>query len=172
MPALRTDRSAGRPRVARAPWAKALLLGVAIGLPVAPGDGVAQEPDAPTTAEAPGDKSPLVAALLQAALPPLPLGYVYAENVVRGLIPTGMMVAGASLFIVQTVDLIDWTGEGGSEELMWVGLAVLVGGYAFGIVDAAAQTRVRNARVSGREVGFQILPAPSGAGVAVGVVLR
>jgi hypothetical protein len=131
----------------------------------------AQQPGAPSdsvsTQGAPSERSPLVAGLLQAALPPLPIGYLYAGSFARGLIPTGLMLVGTSVFLIETVELIDWTDEDGSGSLMWLGLGMTLGGYVFGIVDAANVTRNRNARVRAVATAFRVLPAPSGVGIAV-----
>jgi len=91
---------------------------------------------------------------------------------VRGLLPSAVMVGGATLFMVQAIEIIDWTDEGGSDELMYVGLAALFGGYVYGIVDAAAATRDRNARVRAREVRLMFLPAPGGIGIGVSLAAR
>ena len=61
------------------------------------------------------ERSPLVAGLLQAALPPLPVGYLYACSFARGLIPMGVMVVGTSIFMVESVQIFDWTDGGGTK---------------------------------------------------------
>jgi len=115
----------------------------------------------------PSERSPLLAGLLQVALPPLPVGYLYAGSLARGLIPTGVMLVGTSLFLIETVEIIDWTDEGGSESLMWLGLGMTLGGYVFGIVDAANVARNRNARTRAGGAALRFVPAPSGVGLVV-----
>jgi len=132
----------------------------------------AQQPGPPPAAttgpqSARSERSPLAAALLQAALPPLPLGYAYAGNVVRGLVPTGVMVAGATLLLVETVEIIDWTKEGERGELMWLGLGLTFGGYVFGIVDAASVAKNRNTRIRAGGAALRVVPSPTGVGVAL-----
>jgi hypothetical protein len=118
------------------------------------------------------ERSPVLAGLLQAALPPLPLGYLYAGSFARGLIPMGVMVVGTSVFLSEGVQVFDWTGEGASETLLWVGFAMTLGGYVFGIVDAANVARNRNARVRAGGAALRLVPAPSGVGLAVTIPTR
>lgn len=128
---------------------------------------------ASTPAQAEGQvdqRSPLVAAILQAALPPVPLGYLYAGDLGRSLLPTGLMVGGATLLLFESVKLIDWTDEGGSPALLYVGLGALIGGYVYGILDAADAARDRNARFVPR--GASLLIVPSQSGTRIGVSLR
>jgi hypothetical protein len=147
-----------------------MVLFAAAVLLLLPGDSAAQSPAVPQGV--PGERSPVVASLLQAAFPPLPIGYLYAGDPVRGLLPSAVMVGGATLFMVQVIEIIDWTDEGGSDELMYVGLAALFGGYVYGIVDAAAATRDRNARLRAREARLMFLPAPGGIGIGVSLAAR
>jgi hypothetical protein len=113
------------------------------------------------------ERSPLVAGLLQAALPPLPIGYVYAGNAARGLIPTGVMIGGATLLLYETVEIIDWTTNDESGALLYLGLAAVAGGYVFGIVDAAHVARNRNARLRAGGVALRVVPRERGVGLAV-----
>jgi len=117
----------------------------------------------------PDERSPLAAALLQAALPPLPLGYLYAGNPARGLIPTGVMVVGSTLFLIEVVEVVDWTTNDESEALLYLGLAATVGGYVFGIVDAANVARQRNARLRAGGVVFGLVPREAGVVVALSI---
>ena len=68
------------------------------------------------------ERSPMVAALVQAALPPLPLGYIYAEDLGRAVLPTSLMVGGGVAFILGAVELVDWTDEDRSPALFYGGL--------------------------------------------------
>jgi hypothetical protein len=115
------------------------------------------------------ERSPLLAGVLQAAFPPLPLGYLYAGSFARGLVPTAVMVVGSSIFLVEVVQVIDWTDVDGSEPLIWVGLGMTFGGYVFGIVDAANVARNRNARLRAGDAAFRVLAAPSGVGLALSI---
>jgi hypothetical protein len=111
----------------------------------------------------------LLAATLQAVLPPLPVGYLYAGNGTRGLIPMGVMVVGSTLLLVETVEILDWTQSGEKGELMWLGLGLTLGGYVFGIVDAASVARDTNARLRAGRAAFRVVPAPSGFAVTATV---
>ena len=115
----------------------------------------------------PGERSPLLAGLLQAVFSPLPVGYLYAGSPARGLSPMGARVVGSTLFLVETVEIIDWTSDDESETLLYLGLGMTLGGYVFGIVDAANVTRRRNARLRAGGAAFRIGPTPSGVGITV-----
>lgn len=143
-----------------------LLASLLVSVPTAaqlPGSAA----DSVSAQTAPSERSPLVAGLLQAALPPLPVGYLYAGSFARGLIPTGLTIGGTTLFLIETIELIDWTDEAGSGSLLWLGLGMTLGGYVFGIVDAANVARNRNARVRAGGAAFRVVPSPSGVGFAV-----
>ena len=140
-------------------WSRRLLV-AGIGLvpiplqaQVVPVEPASPERTAASTGPA-SHRSPLVAALLQAALPPLPVGYVYAGAPLRGLVPTGIMVGGALLFLSEGVEVFDWTGEGASESLLRIGFAAIIAGYVYGIWDAADAARDHNARSGGAAVAF------------------
>jgi hypothetical protein len=117
------------------------------------------------------ERSPLVAGVLQAVLPPLPVGYLYAGNVARGLIPMGVMVVGTSIFLVETVEVLDWTDGEGSGALMKLGFGMTLGAYAFGIFDAANVARNRNARLRSG-AALRLTPTPHGMGVGVSIPMR
>jgi hypothetical protein len=114
----------------------------------------------------------LIAGVLQAVLPPLPLGYAYAGDLRRSLLPTGLMVAGATLFVFETIQLVDWTKESKSPALLYVGLGSMMVGYVYGIVDAADAARDRNAGSGGARAALGIAPSPLGRGVQVSVKLH
>jgi len=114
----------------------------------------------------------LLAAALQAVLPPLPLGYAYAGDLKRSLLPTGLMVGGATLFIFETVELIDWTDESKSPALLYVGLASMMVGYVYGIVDAADAARDRNAALRGGRAALSVIPSPFGRGIRFSMSVR
>ena len=155
----------------RCPASVALMVAVAFAGPA--GTMSAQQPGPPPAAagsqSAPDERSPLAAAFLQAVLPPLPIGYIYAGNVVRGLIPTGLMIGGATLLLVETVEIIDWTSNDESEGLIYLGLAATAGGYVFGIIDAANVAKKRNARIRAAGAALRIVPAPAGVGLALSI---
>jgi hypothetical protein len=141
-------------------------------LAAAPVSGQTTSPTAtPQPQQTESERSPLGAALLQAAFPPLPIGYLYAGNVWRGLIPTAVMVGGATLFFVEAVEIFDWNDPEASDELILLGLAATVGGYVFGIVDAANVAKNRNARIRAGGAALRVVPAPSGVGVALAIPL-
>lgn len=151
---------------------RAWLLAVAVILAVAaPVRAQQAAPSAGAPQAQPDERSPLAAAFLQAILPPLPIGYLYAGNVVRGLIPTGLMVGGSMLLLVETVEIIDWTSNDESEALLYLGLAATAGGYVFGIIDAANVARHRNARVRAGGAALRIVPAPEGVEVGVSILI-
>jgi hypothetical protein len=117
------------------------------------------------------EKSALLAAALQAAFPPLPLGYVYAGDLGRCLLSTGLMVGGSTLFLINALDWVDWDVSEGSTAWATVGLAALVGGYVWGIWDAADAARDANAEARAR-VGLSLGVEPGGrvsAGLRVGL---
>ena len=116
-------------------------------------------------------RSPLVAALLQGALPPLPLGYIYADDLRRAIIPTSLMVGGSVAFILGTVELVDWTDEERSPALFYGGLGAILVGYVYGIVDAADAVRDRNARLRG-VTSVQLGPSHGGIGIRVSLKPR
>ncbi len=145
----------------------ALVLVGALLTTAAAAQQTAPPPAAPQAQAALDERSPLVAGLLQAVLPPLPVGYLYAGSVARGLIPMGVMVVGTSIFLVESVEIFDWTDGGVSETLLWVGFGMTLGGYVFGIVDAANVARNRNARARAARAVLRFVPAPSGVGLAV-----
>jgi hypothetical protein len=147
-----------------------VLILVVVALSLLPTASAARQPaPAPQSQAAPSERSPFAAALLQAAFPPLPLGYLYAGNVWRGLIPTGVMVAGATLFFVEAVEIFDWTDPDASDELILLGLAATAGGYVFGIIDAANVAKNRNAQI--RAQGAALFLAPAAQGVRIGVTI-
>lgn len=148
------------------PWVLGAALALAAPQPGRAQAGPAQAAEAQPTGT---ERSPLVAGLLQAALPPLPLGYLYAGSLARGLIPTGLMVGGATLFLFETAELLDWTDEDKSEGLFYLGLGMVVGGYVFGIVDAAQVARRHNAALSAAASALRISPMPSGVRIAIAV---
>lgn len=77
------------------------------------------------------------------------------------------MVVGTSIFLVESVEIFDWTSEGDRGELLWLGFGLTVGGYVFGIVDAANVARNRNRRLRAGGTAFRVVPAPSGVGIAM-----
>ncbi|MBM4183204.1 MAG: hypothetical protein FJ207_03150 [Gemmatimonadetes bacterium] len=121
------------------------------------------------TRPAHSERSPLLAGLLQAAFPLLPLGYLYAGNVPRGLIPMGVMAVGSTLFLIETVEIIDWTTNDESEGLLYLGLALTAGGYVFGVVDAANVARNRNARLRAAGAALRVVPTPNGVALALSI---
>jgi len=108
-----------------------------------------------------GYRSPLIGAVLQAMLPPLPLGYVYAGDISRGLVPTGIMVGGATLLVIESVELVDWTDDRGSETLLYVGLGALMAGYVYGVWDVVHLIGDRNARTAAGAVSIRLIPTSS-----------
>lgn len=119
---------------------------------------------------APDERSPLVAGLLQAVFPPVPIGFAYAGDFKRGLLPTGLMYAGATVVLLEGVDTIDWTDEeAGSGTLMAVGLAAVVVGYGWGIWGAVDAANDHNARA--RPAAPALVVAPFSGGMRVGVTV-
>ena len=166
MPTCPTSRP--RPGVGPVVGSLAFVLFGSLGLAAST---TAQQPapaaDSASAQGTPSERSPLVAGLLQAALPPLPIGYLYAGSFARGLIPTGIMLVGTSILLVEAVEIFDWTEEGERGELLWLGFGLSVGGYVFGIVDAANVARGRNARLRVAGAALRLVPASSGVGIAV-----
>ena len=148
-------------RGGRASHALVAMTLVAIAVAAIPERSLAQE------SPQDGQRSPVVAALLQAALPPLPLGYVYVGELRRAILPTALMVGGSMVFIVGTVELIDWTDEDRSPALFYGGLAAMLVGYAYGILDAADAARDRNARLRGITPSVSVGPVGAGFGLRV-----
>jgi hypothetical protein len=68
--------------------------------------------------------------------------------------------------------IIDWTDESGSDTVLYLGFGGLLGGYIYGIMDAADAARDHNARVRATGASFRVVPAPSGVGAAVVLAVR
>lgn len=144
-----------------------------LGAPVVAQSPLSAAPlDAAAAQEAAGERSPVVAGLLQAALPPLPLGYAYVGDLGRGLLPTGLMVGGATLLLVGVVDIVDWTEEDKSAVPIYLGLGALIGGYVFGIVDVIGAAKDRNARARAAPGPVWLLPTARGLEVVARVSTR
>lgn len=108
------------------------------------------------------ERSPLAAAMLQAVLPPLPLGYLYAGELRRSLLPTGLMVGGSVVFVLEVTELVDWTDEDKSSALLYVGLGAMMAGYVYGIIDAADAARDHNDRLKRGAPSVALMPTPHG----------
>jgi len=145
--------------------------GLAAGADVLAAQGGAAGADRVAPRAQPGERSPLVAAALQAVLPPLPLGYVYVGDLRRAVLPTGLMVGGSTVLVLEIVDLVDWTDDRGSETLLYVALVSVAVGYVYGIVDAADAARDHNARLRTSAVGLRVGPSPGRAGIELWVRL-
>lgn len=162
----------------RAFWVGALVAGAGTLASLAGSPDVLAAQEVPTRLESPtpmpdpGERSPLVAALLQAALPPLPLGYIYVGDLGRALLPTGLMVAGSTLFVLEVAELVDWTDEDKSPGLLYLGLGSLVVGYVYGIIDAADAAKDHNAAERASRSALGIAPSPQGTGLQVSLSLR
>lgn len=151
----------GRRRVASVAIAAALVSAAAAGSP----RSLAGQRASPA-----GERSPLVGAALQAVLPPLPLGYIYAGDLERAILPTTLMVGGGAAFVLGVVELIDWTDEPRSPTLFYAGLGAMMVGYVYGVVDAADAVRDRNDRIRRGAAAVDIRPA-RGGGLSIRVSL-
>lgn len=166
--------------------ASALILAMGVGVFVAPGLGTGQTamaqsparlapsfgPDRHPTSEellaAPGEKSLLLAGLLQAAVPPLPLGYAHAGDIRRGVWPSVLMIAGTTLGFVETIEVLDWTNDdGGSESLMRIGFVTAGVGYVWGIVGAVRTASDHNERIGAFGPSVAVVPRESGASLLI-----
>lgn len=149
-------------------------LALCLALPLGAQGPMPQPPSSDPLAlpQASPELSPLLAGVLQALLPPLPLGYVYVSDLRRSLLPTGLMIGGATLFVLETVELVDWTREHKSPALLYVGMGSMMVGYLYGIIDAADAARDRNAGSRGARVALGVGPSPAGRGVQVSISLH
>lgn len=82
----------------------------------------------------------------------------------------GVMI-GATPFMFEVLEVIDWTDNDASEPLLRVGLTALIGGYGYGIWDAAPAAKEHNARAA-PTVPVSIAYGPSGGSFAFAVRLH
>lgn len=132
----------------------------------------AQEPQDQEVPERPnveGTRSPLAAGLLEWAVPTV--GYAYAGNWRRGIVPNLVVVGGLVLtlnaFVEESMDV--WTAdEPECDTGCWIGLALLVGGKIWAIAGAVDEASDFNRRLRGA-VSAMTLETTAGGGLSVGL---
>lgn len=132
--------------------------------------GRVQAQDAPpapdgedTTAVAVSDKSPVTAGVLEWFVPTL--GYAYAGNWSRGIPPALVRVTGVILIFSQQFVLFDEPPPCRGECL--AGVALLLGGTVWAIVDAGNTATRQNARRRASLLGGTVVPTFGPAGPVI-----
>jgi hypothetical protein len=117
----------------------------------------------------PDTRSPVLAGALELLMPVPTLGYAYAGNWRRGLLPGGVQVLG--LFLVSAgVGGVIFDGLFGGDDdascgaLCPVGATMIVGGRVWATVGAARTARTRNLERGGA-LSLQWVPTSGGIGI-------
>lgn len=121
-------------------------------------------------ARSPGSRSPGLAAGLEFLFPVPTLGYAYAGDWRRGLLPGGVQVVGASLIVAgiteTVIDGLSGDTDADCGSLCAVGITMLIGGRIWSTVGAARAAGRWNLDRGG-SLAVQWVPGPSGGGVWV-----
>ena len=115
-------------------------------------------------------RAPVMAGALDFFLPTL--GYAYAGDWRRGLLPGGVRIVGVGLIVhglsKATVDGL-FGGDADCGSQCSLGLGMVVVGTVWGTVGAARTAHLHNRNVAGASVSLQPAWVGEGPGVAVGV---
>jgi hypothetical protein len=119
----------------------------------------------------PDTRSPLLAGALELLMPVPTLGYAYAGNWRRGLLPGGIQVLG--LFLVSAGvggvifdGLFDADDDASCGALCPIGATMIVGGRVWATVGAARTARTRSLERGGA-LSLQWVPTSGGTGILV-----
>lgn len=165
--------SFARARALVAPWAVVLAMAALAGSPgPARGQDVDLSPVDSSLAADPPRKHPFVAAALQAAFPPLPLGYLYAGDLQRGLLPTGLMIGGSTVFLFVVIDWVTWNDPPSSPAFAYAAMGAILTGYVWGILGAADAARDANAEAEASRVTLQVTSERGGVFFAIQIPFR
>lgn len=117
-------------------------------------------------------RSPFVAGAFQWVSGPLLLGYLYAGDIERGLLPGAVMVGGLALVFLNA-DVVDTdpAAAEGDESLFVLGLIAMIAGSAFSVFDAADAARDHNTRLATAAAALKLVPTRSGFELAVALPL-
>lgn len=139
------------------------------------------QPAAPATSEAllryeSEKRNEAVSLLLEWFIPVV--GHAYAGDAKAGLIPAGVTLGGAALFIGGAANCVSFDCEGGAAAAVLGGFVTVVGGRIWGIVSAY-QTAGRKNRELRQRLGLEdvvgsliLMPDPAQGRYQVGMALR